>query len=207
MTPRHPHPARRPRSRVSSGVHSSHARRAGSRVSNTSMPPGRSAALIPRNVAAQSSSVRKTWATLAVMNAASTLQRRQGRGVAEQPVHGVGVRAWCAPRRATLAAGSTAVTSHTSSGEHAREGAGAAADVEHRTCAQLAPPGRRTRRDRCDPGRADRRPARVADRRRSRRAFADSDVARRRRSTHIRRRSLPTGHVTGTPAACRLTLA
>ena len=87
--------------RVSSGVHSSHARRAGSRVSNTSMPPGCSAALIPRNVAAQSSSVRKTWATLAVMKAASTLGEA-GSWHHREASRRLRRRAWCAPHRATL---------------------------------------------------------------------------------------------------------
>ena len=55
-----------------SRVHRSHARRAGSRTSNTRWPPGRSAARTPRSVADQSSSVRNTWATLAVIVARST---------------------------------------------------------------------------------------------------------------------------------------
>ena len=92
-----------------SRVHSSHALAAGSRVSKTRRPPGRSAAYAACSVRAHSPSVRNTWATVAVI-------------VTRPPAAGPGPwrrraptapdrhRAWSLRRQATLPAGSTAVT-------------------------------------------------------------------------------------------------
>ena len=67
-----PTPGTSRRSNVSVGVHSSHACRSGTRVSNTNRPPGRSLVPIAPMVAAQSSSSVNTMATLPVIVARST---------------------------------------------------------------------------------------------------------------------------------------
>jgi hypothetical protein len=67
-----PTPGTSTRSNVFSCVHSVHAVRPGSRVSKTNRPCGASAASTPVSVASHSWSVRKTCATLPVMNAKST---------------------------------------------------------------------------------------------------------------------------------------
>ncbi len=105
-----PIPAIDTRLKVRSRVHSAQARRAGLRVSNTRWPPGFSAARIPASVSDQSVSARKTWATLPVIVAMSTVIA--GRVVASPNNH----RTRFAPgfRRATSSdarAGSTATTS------------------------------------------------------------------------------------------------
>ena len=122
--------------RVSSGVHCSHARRCGSRVSNTSTPPALNAALTPRNVAPHSSSVRNTWATLPVMNAASTLN--SGNVVASPCNHST----TSAPgfERATSSEAERGIDRYypnAPSSEQAHECPRAAPHIQHRGCPQL----------------------------------------------------------------------
>ncbi len=122
------------RSQVCSRSHSSQARRSGTRLSRTRCPRGLSASLIPRRVAVQSSSVRNTWATLAVMVAASTssggsrvaspwiqvTSRRLGAGDLERRQCRIDADDLDAP-----------------AGQHGGEGAGPAADVEHASGPEL----------------------------------------------------------------------
>ena len=94
----------------SSRVHSRQASRAGSRVSKTRWPPGRSTSYAVASIARQASSVTNTWATLAV------IVTRSNRRSATASISPTTQRTRSAPglARATsrdAAAGSTPVTS------------------------------------------------------------------------------------------------